>query len=145
MMSPTDNLFGETAMNNSKVKFGAPHVVRPATLEGRYISSWKESFETKAKKRHAVKNPGELRARTCDTKSHSRSEALRFIDSAKSPSTMTSDQLGDLVPQGSSPDSRVFHDMALLGLCLETFFLCTILSHPGQSPLLSHTSSSVWS
>lgn len=27
MASPTDNLFNETAMNNSKVKFGAPHVV----------------------------------------------------------------------------------------------------------------------
>ena len=33
------------------------------------------------------KNPGEVRARTYDTKSPSRSEALRFIDSAKSPST----------------------------------------------------------
>lgn len=27
MTSGTDNLFGETAMNNAKVKFGAPHVV----------------------------------------------------------------------------------------------------------------------
>lgn len=27
MKNATDNLFGETAMNNSKVKFGAPHVV----------------------------------------------------------------------------------------------------------------------
>ena len=27
MKSATDNIFGETAMNNSKVKFGAPHIV----------------------------------------------------------------------------------------------------------------------
>ena len=33
------------------------------------------------------KNPGKVRARTYGTKSPSRSEALRFIDSAKSPST----------------------------------------------------------
>ena len=45
-------------------------------------------MKTKAKKRHVVKNPGwEVRARSCGTKSPSRSEALRFIDSAKSPST----------------------------------------------------------
>ena len=34
-----------------------------------------------------MKNPGEVRARTCGTKSPSRSEALRFIESTKSPST----------------------------------------------------------
>ena len=51
-----------------------------------------------------------VRARTYGTKSPSRSEALRFIDSAKSPSTYVdgdlaesikrsaSDRLGDLVP-----------------------------------------------
>ena len=33
------------------------------------------------------KTPGEVRARTCGTKLPSRSEALRFIDSSKSPST----------------------------------------------------------
>ena len=33
------------------------------------------------------KTPGEVRARTCGTKSPCRSEALRFIDSSKSPST----------------------------------------------------------
>ena len=33
------------------------------------------------------KTPGEVRARTCGTKSPSQSETLRFIDSAKSPST----------------------------------------------------------
>ena len=39
---------------------------------------------------------------------------------------------------GSSPDfSRLFHDIALQGLCLETFFQCTILSYPGQ-PSYSH-------
>ena len=36
------------------------------------------------------KTPGEVRARTCGTKSPSRSEALRFIDSSKSPSTKPS-------------------------------------------------------
>ena len=34
------------------------------------------------------KTPGEVRARTCSTKSPSRSEALCFIDSSKSPSTI---------------------------------------------------------
>ena len=38
---------------------------------------------------------------------------------------------------GSSPDfSRVFHGMALLCLCQETLFPCTILSYPGQPPPL---------
>ena len=34
-----------------------------------------------------MKNPGQVRALTCGTKSPSRLEALRFIDSSKSPST----------------------------------------------------------
>ena len=35
----------------------------------------------------------------------------------------------------SSPDtSRVFHGVVLLGLCLETFLPCTILSYLGQAP-----------
>ena len=169
-----------------------------------------------------MKNPGEVRARTCGTKSPSWSEALRFIDSSKFPSTKkwwilgtglmhfaepaiwpssirTEDptcanhvdmltlrsvfpsnvhinilrglpcQLEKAAPKihqwtiyfcrwgfgwvdkaqcfrsarrfgatGSSLDfSRVFHDMALLGLCLETFFQCTILSYPGQPPPLT--------
>ena len=80
------------------------------------------------------KTPGEVRARTCGTKSPSRSEALHFIDSSKSPSTWgfvdgdldesikrsASDRLGDLVPQVRARTSPgVFRDMALLGLCLE--------------------------
>ena len=80
------------------------------------------------------KTPGEVRARTCGTKSPSRSEALRFIDSSKSPSTedgnldesikrSASDRLGDLVPQVRARTSPgVFRDMALLGLCLELSF-----------------------
>ena len=80
------------------------------------------------------KTPGEVRARTCGTKSPSRSEALRFIDSSKSPSTVdgdldesikrsASDRLGDLVPQVRARTSPgVFRDMALLGLCLELSF-----------------------
>ena len=57
------------------------------------------------------KTPGEVRARTCGTKSPSRWEALRFIDSSKSPSQ---------VRARTSPG--VFRDMALLGLCLELSF-----------------------
>ena len=80
------------------------------------------------------KTPGKVRARTCGTKSPSRSEALRFIDSSKSPSTVdgdldesikrsTSDRLGDLVPQVRARTfPGVFRDMALLGLCLELSF-----------------------
>ena len=48
---------------------------------GTTVEYIERKFETKAKKRHVVKNPGEVRARTCGTKSPSRSEALRFIDS----------------------------------------------------------------
>ena len=40
---------------------------------------------SKVKKHRVVKNPGKVRARTCGTKSPSRSEALRFIGSAKFP------------------------------------------------------------
>ena len=81
-----------------------------------------------------MKNPGEVWARTCGTKLPSRSEALRFIDSSKSPSTVDGDldesikrsasnRLGDLVPQVRARTSPgVFHDMALLGLCLELSF-----------------------
>ena len=80
------------------------------------------------------KTPGEVRARTCGTKSPSRSEALRFINSSKSPSTVdgdldelikrsASDRLGNLVPQVRARTSPgVFRDMALLGLCLELSF-----------------------
>ena len=60
------------------------------------------------------KPPGKVRARTYGTKSPRQSKALRFIDSAKSPSTV-----------GSSPDfSRFgfFHGMVPLGLCPENFF-----------------------
>ena len=77
------------------------------------------------------KTPGEVRARTCGTKSPSRSEALRFIDSSKSLDwdldesikRSASDRLGDLVPQVRARTSPgVFRDMALLGLCLELSF-----------------------
>ena len=84
------------------------------------------------------KTPGEVRARTCGTKSPSRSEALRFIDSSKSPSTCdldesikrsASDRLGDLVPQVRARTSPgVFRDMALLGLCLELSFKVSFVS-----------------
>ena len=90
-----------------------------------------------------------VRARTCGTKSPKRSKALRSIDSAKSPSTnrwgfgwvdkaQCFRSLRRFGAAGSSPDfSRVFHGMALPGLCLETLFPCTILSYPGQLPPLT--------
>ena len=72
------------------------------------------------------KTPGEVRARTCGTKSPSRSEALRFIvdgDLDESIKRSASDRLGDLVPQVRARTSPgVFRDMALLGLCLELSF-----------------------
>ena len=53
------------------------------------IVAYEKSIQTNlnAKKPNVVKNPGKVRARTYGTKSPSRSEALRFINSAKSPST----------------------------------------------------------
>ena len=47
----------------------------------------KESSRQRPRSAMSRKTPGEVRARTCGTKSPSRSEALRFIDSSKSPST----------------------------------------------------------
>ena len=63
----------------------------------RQYNTLKESFKTKAWKRRAVKNPRKVRARTCSTKSPSRPEALRFIDSAKSPSTKIDGSLANAV------------------------------------------------
>ena len=47
----------------------------------------KESSRQRPRSGMSWKTPGEVRARTCGTKSPSRSEALRFIDSSKSPTT----------------------------------------------------------
>ena len=47
----------------------------------------KESSRQRPRSAMSRKTPGEVRGRTCGTKSPSRSEALRFIDSSKSPST----------------------------------------------------------
>ena len=62
-----------------------------------------------------------------------RNEPSIFVggDLAESIKGGASDRLGDLVPQvRARPDfSRVFHDMALLGLCLVTFLpTCTYVS-----------------
>ena len=114
------------------------------------------------------KTPGEFRARTCGTKSPSRSEAMRFIDSSKSPSTkidgslvnfrrrlsnrhgrprrmliwtfeVASDRLGDLVPQVRARTSPgVFRDMALLGLCLELSFNVLYCRTQANLPTLMH-------
>ena len=52
---------------------------------------------------------------------------------AKSMKPSASDRLGDLVTEGSNLDiSRVFQDIWLLGICLETLFSCTTMSYPGQ-------------
>ena len=72
------------------------------------------------------KTPGEVRARTCGTKSPGRSEALRFIDSSKSPQ----------VRARTSPG--VFRDMALLGLCLELSFSVLYCRTQANLPSLSH-------
>ena len=54
----------------------------------RHSSTWEELDKFKClEAKCRGKNPGKVRARTYGTKSPSRSEALRFIDSAKSPST----------------------------------------------------------
>ena len=45
----------------------------------------KESSRQRPRSAMSRKTPGEVRARTCGTKSPSPSEALRFIDSSKSP------------------------------------------------------------
>ena len=69
------------------------------------------------------KTPGEVRARTCGTKSPSRSVDGDLDESIK---RSASDRLGDLVPQVRARTSPgVFRDIALLGLCLElSFSLC---------------------
>ena len=79
----------------------------------RHSSTWEEYLDKfKCQEAKCRENPGKVRARTYGTKSPGRSEALRFIDSAKSPSTWgyldgdlaelikrsASDRLGDLVP-----------------------------------------------
>ena len=100
-----------------------------------------------------MKNPGEVRARTCGTKSPSQSEALRFIDSTKSPSGWVNKaqrfrSARRFGAAGSSPDfSRVFHDMALLGLCLELSFnvlYCRTQANP-PGTLMHFAEPAIWS
>ena len=52
-----------------------------------YYSTWEELDKFKCPEAKCREKPWKVRARTYGTKSPSRSEALRFIDSAKSPST----------------------------------------------------------
>ena len=54
---------------------------------GTTVEYTERKFKTKAWSALWRKTPGEVRARTWGTKSPSRSEAMRFIDSSKSPST----------------------------------------------------------
>ena len=89
------------------------------------------------------KTPGEVRARTCGTKSPSRLEALRTalyrliqIESIK---RSASDRLGDLVPQVRARTSPgVFRDMALQGLCLELSFSVLYCCTQANLPTLMH-------
>ena len=91
----------------------------------------KESSRQRPRSAMSRKTPGEVRARTCGTKSPSRSEALRFIDS--------SNRLGDLVPQVRAWTSPgVFRDMALLGLCLELSFSVLYCRTQANLPTLMH-------
>ena len=53
----------------------------------RHSSTWEELDKFKCLEAKCREKPWKIRARTYGTKSPSRSEALRFIDSAKSPST----------------------------------------------------------
>ena len=94
------------------------------------------------------------------TDSPSQWEALHFIDSAKSPSAgwlsqtpicrstngelaesikcSASDRLVEPVPQvWARTFPGFFHDIWLLGICLEIIFSCTIMSHPSQTFLSS--------
>ena len=94
-----------------------------------------------------MENPVEVQARTCGTKSPCRSEALRFIDSAKSPSTIDGD-LAESIKRSAFDrlgnwchrfEPELLQDFSRHGAsrpCLETFFPCTILSYPGQPPPL---------
>ena len=85
-------------------------VVRRVLFEGSLKLNWslKESSRQRPRSAMSWKNPGEVRARTCGTKSPSRSEALRFIDSSKSPSTKI--------------DGSLVNFRCRQGLCLELSF-----------------------
>ena len=100
------------------------------------------------------KTPGEVRARTCGTKSPSRSEALRFIDSSKSPSTKIDGSLVNFrrrlsnrhgrprrmliwTFEGARTSPGVFSRHGAPRPLSWTFFQCTLLSYPGQ-PSYSH-------
>ena len=79
----------------------------------RQLSTLKESSRQRPRRAMSRKTPGEVRARTCGTKSPSRSEALRFIDSFKSPSSKISNKLaGGVARLGGS---MVEHQPRLLG------------------------------
>ena len=77
------------------------------------------------------KTPGEVRARTCGTKSPSRSEALRFIDSSKSLSTKIASDLAKFY-QDWGPDLCESHWRAhsLIGVSFECPY-----QHPPWSPV----------
>ena len=94
-------------------------------------------------KRHAVKYPGEVQDRTCgtnrlaDRKQCALSTEAKWmgwgfgwVDKAHCFRSARWFGAAGLIPDFS----RVFHGMALLDLCLETFFPCAILSYPGQPP-----------
>ena len=117
--------------------FSSQHVdLRLSTLP-----NLKESSRQRPRSAMSWKTPGEVRARTCGTKSPSRLEALRFIDSSKSPSR-SARRFG---AAGSSPDfSRGFSRHGASRPLSWTFFQCTLLSYPGQ-PSYSLPNLFIWS
>ena len=78
---PTPHPLSPSISNNIRIP------VFEKSWPGYDILPHEKSIQTNlnAEKPNVVKNPGKVRARTNGTKSPSRSEALRFIDSAKSP------------------------------------------------------------
>ena len=77
----------------NKHEFPYPHMQSNFSLKWeelawvRHSSTWEELDKFKCLEAECREKPWKVRARTYGTKSPSRSEALRFIDSAKSPST----------------------------------------------------------
>ena len=86
------------------------------------------------------KTPGEVRARTCGTKSPSRSEAMRFIDSSKSPSTKIDGSMANFRRRLSNRHGRPRRMLiwTFEGLCLELSFSILYCRTQANLPTLLH-------
>ena len=142
--------YGSTKVNNCNVRSTMPIIglrflkkFSCSLILFQTILTLKESSRQRPRSAMSRKTPGEVRARTCGTKSPSRSEALRFIDSSKSPSCRWGFGWVDKAQcfrsarrfgaAGSSPDfSRGFSRHGAPRPLSWTFFQCTLLSYPGQ-------------